>query len=236
MNKFLKFIFVFLICIVGYSASADQYIYSGPNGNIVTDATLSPGSSPYVYAPNASFFALGQIISYSTVPETVNLTIQNNTGSVITLIPTQTIGAMGATYAYTHGDVTPSTPGTYAMKFVTGVDVQPVAVAPVLSGVNVNSVCYNNNECDIALSASLDRPARASGEHIDVSYSYTLCTTYGGCNPTTYGNTVGVDFAPGQDSVYLPSTTGQMGGEPQMQGSCVDPNTATVTVPSGSSC
>jgi hypothetical protein len=125
VKNFIRFTIALAIMAMMFTthhASADQYIYSGPHGNIVTDATLTPGSSPHVYGPGASFFALGQIISYSTVPETVNLTIQNNTGSVITLIPTQTIGAMGATYAYTHGDVTPSTPGTYAMNFVTGVD------------------------------------------------------------------------------------------------------------------
>jgi hypothetical protein len=214
-------------------ASADQYIYSGPNGPLITDATLSPGTAPHVFASNAAFNAIGRIMSQSTVPEKVNLTVQNNTSTIVTLIPELTLGAGGITSTYTHTTNAPSASGSYEMKFVTGVDVAPV---PVLTGVSVYSVCYNNNECDIVLSASLDRPARASGEHIDVSYGYTLCTTYGGCNPTQYGNTVSVDFAPGQQDIYLPSTTGQIGGEPQMQGHCVDANTTTVTVAVGTQC
>ncbi len=138
--KYITFALVFIITgfVFSHSASADQYTYfCSDYGTIISDVSISP-AGPFTAGNPTSFTASGQLTS-TCGTRTVNLTAQNNTGTVITLIPDTSISA-GPPFPQPAAFTTFSSPTTaspsYAVHFITGVD-EPIQ--------NPENVLFANN-------------------------------------------------------------------------------------------
>lgn len=141
----------------------------------------------------------------------------------------------------------PSSGGGYSTSNVCIADYSPTIYvdpawlcgpAPTLTKVNVNSFCFQNNDCEIDLDAEIDSPARGGGERVQVYYEYRLCTTYSGCNPTVYTENTTIDISSGEYSGLGNGWAGP--AEPQIDSSCVvapgNGSNTTVIVPFGMEC
>jgi hypothetical protein len=210
------------------SAHADTYV-GGANNSVYTTVNINKSA----YSPNEPILVTTSVVVTGSTATPITLTAATTSNPLLTII-SQTVNPSTAVYA--NGTLTaPASAGAYAVNFETGVDAPVPTAVPTISGVNVYSVCYNNNDCDIQADAALDIPARASGESFDITYKYNLCSTNAGCNPGVYTGSASFSFSPGETYVHV-GLMGTPGAEPQIQTHCVETSTATVSVPIQQQC
>ncbi|MES2930865.1 MAG: hypothetical protein V4665_03735 [Patescibacteria group bacterium] len=133
-----------------HTAFADTYA-SGINGEILSTVSINNGSP---YAPGDTITVTSSIVSNATVPRRVNLKATTIGNATLTLIPDQEIGAGGmvpTVYDAFAAPGAPSSPGSYLVSFVTGVDevaqgiyvkiTSTTAVGAIPMRTNANGVC-----------------------------------------------------------------------------------------------
>ncbi len=106
------------------NVSADNYSYVCADGGTITSTVSISPSGPFPLNPN-TFTAYGMLTDNSCTVNNVNLTVQNNSGTIYTIIPTQPISLNGQIPlgAPAYQQLTPpASAGNYAVHFVTGVN------------------------------------------------------------------------------------------------------------------
>lgn len=124
--KYIAFGFGLVVIMFSYSeVDAASYVYNcQTSGNITTVVSLDP-SGPFTTTPT-TFFAKGQIISNNCDSEQVSLSVGNNGGTPVSIIPPTSIGP-NETFPFSLPASTafqsPAVTGTYFANYLTGVDM-----------------------------------------------------------------------------------------------------------------
>ncbi len=137
--KYITLASVFLLLAFSYSnADAATYVYNcQPSGNITTLAYLDP-AGPFTTTAT-TFLAKGQITSNNCDTEQVSLTVGNNGGTPVSIIPATYIG-FNETFPFGPPASTPfqspTLTGNYFANYLTGVDtgISPCIATLYFSG------------------------------------------------------------------------------------------------------
>lgn len=188
-NKLKYLIFSLVIVFAGLAsstASADTYIYNcsatNGGGTVTSEVNITPGSAPYVFGPNASFNATGQITTSNCTVNQVSLTARNNFSADGYLISPTTIGSSD-TVPFLPASLPFTTPANacsspfpgicpFRVYFITGVEEDVpgpgtfsyahATAGPVQGGTNNSNVW-----CDATISSP-------SSEMIDIRFHWIM--------------------------------------------------------------
>jgi hypothetical protein len=129
--KYLVFTLTFVIVGFAFSNSthASTYSYSCSDGGTITSTVDISPTGPFSAGNTTPFHVSASMQSFSCGTREVNLTAQNNSGVTHTIIPNQTLNQNGfiPPVIDSVNFAAPSTAGTYAVHFITGVD-EPVGI------------------------------------------------------------------------------------------------------------
>ena len=124
--KYLVFTLTFVIVGFAFSnfAHASTYSYSCSDGGTITSTVDISPAGPFSSGNTTSFDVSASMQSFSCGTREVNLTAQNNSGVTHTIIPNQTLNQNGfiPPVIDSVNFAAPSSAGTYAVHFITGVD------------------------------------------------------------------------------------------------------------------
>lgn len=149
--KYLVFTLTFVIVGFAFSNSthASTYSYSCSDGGTITSTVDISPAGPFSSGNTTSFDVSASMQSFSCGTREVNLTAQNNSGVTHTIIPNQTLNQNGfiPPVIDSVNFAAPSSAGTYAVHFITGVDepalsiiIENQSLATTLTTFYINSV------------------------------------------------------------------------------------------------
>ncbi|MEK7585928.1 MAG: hypothetical protein AAB477_01695 [Patescibacteria group bacterium] len=217
--KYIIFGFVVILfstLFVSQVHAADTYPANGNNGIVWSIVDIAPTTLP----TNTGFTATGDLQSASTTVETVSLTVKNNNGSPVAMIPatlgnTVQINPSQIISAAQISFTSPGSGGTYPVEFTTNVDVIPVPIQNYAYNTNLGAIigiCHimpDPNEgkpgsVTATRDVATEQDALARGvTHVSVDYGIITNNTLNG-QPNWMTSYIHADFYPGDLELSLP--------------------------------
>ena len=131
LSRNIKYsIFTLTLIVTGFvftnPTEAGQYTYGCADGGTVTSNVAISPTGPFSAGSTTPFDVFISSITSTCSSRAITLTAQNNTGTVHTLVNQTFTGTIGPFFD-TVNFAAPSSAGTYAVHFITGVD-EPVGI------------------------------------------------------------------------------------------------------------